>query len=137
MHDTVIIVTIKVLCVCVIKLIFFEQWPLCNKCKIRHLGDCNDASRCYNCGRVGHLATDYQNCHNCGKLGHLTKDCLNCYNCGKHGHFARDCPKQEQSNLKQGNARVYALTQGEAEVGTSQVVAGQISVTHTCHTPLT
>ena len=33
--------------------------------------------------------------------------------------------------MKQGNARVYALTQGEADAGTSQVVAGQISIAHT------
>ena len=35
------------------------------------------------------------------------------------------------STPKQGNARVYALTQREADAGTSQVVAGQISIAHT------
>ena len=33
--------------------------------------------------------------------------------------------------MKQSNARVYALTQKETEAGTSQVVAGQISIVHT------
>ena len=39
--------------------------------------------------------------------------------------------EQDKLTLKQGNARVYALTQGEADVGTSQVVAGRISIAHT------
>ena len=59
------------------------------------------------------------------------KDCLNCNNYEKTGHFTRDCPKQGKSGQKKSNARVYALTQGEAEVGTSKVVASQISITHT------
>ena len=33
--------------------------------------------------------------------------------------------------MKQGNGRVYALTQGEAEACTSKVMAGQISIAHT------
>ena len=33
--------------------------------------------------------------------------------------------------MKQGNARVYTLTQEEAEASTSQVVAGQITIAHT------
>ena len=102
----------------------------CNECKGRYLGDCNGAPRCYNCGRVGHLARDYRNCHNCRKPGHLTKDCLNCYSCGKPRHFARDCFEQDKPIPKQGNAGDCALTQGEAKFGTSQVVAGQIFIAH-------
>ena len=33
--------------------------------------------------------------------------------------------------MKQGNERVYALTQGEVVAGTSQVVADQIFIAHT------
>ena len=59
------------------------------------------------------------------------KDYLNCYSCGKLGHFDRDCPDQEKSTPKQGNVGYCALTQGETDVGTSQAVAGQISIAHT------
>ena len=92
----------------------FEQWPLCNKCMRRHLGDCSDSLRCYNCWKASHIARD---CQNCGKPGHLTKDYLHCYGCGKPGHFAQDCPEQDKSTPKQGNARVYALTQRETDAG--------------------
>ena len=44
----------------------FEQWPLCDKCKKRHLGDCNDPSTFYNCGKAGHIGRDCWNCYNCG-----------------------------------------------------------------------
>ena len=101
----------------------FEQWPLCNKCKRRHLGDYNDSLKYYNCEKFGHLARDCQNCYNCDKPDHLTRDCPNCYNCGKPRHFARDCPEQGKSGQKQSNTIVYALTQGEAAEGTSKVVA--------------
>ena len=86
----------------------FEQWSLCNKCRRRHLGDCNDPPSCYNCEKPSHLA----------------KNCQNCYNYWKSGHFARDCSKQRKFDQKHSNARVYALTQGEFEAGTFKVVAG-------------
>ena len=77
------------------------------------------------------IALDCWTCYNCGKLGHQTKDCLNCYGCGKPGHFVRGCPEQVKSTPKQGNAGGCALTQGEAELSTSQVVAIQISIAYT------
>ena len=49
----------------------------------------------------------------------------------KPRHFARECPELGKSDQKQGNARVYALTQGEVEAGTSKIVAGQICIAHT------
>ena len=56
---------------------------------------------------------------------------MNCYSCRKPGHFALDFSEQDKSTPKQGNARVYALTQGEANAGTFQVVVGQIFIAHT------
>ena len=63
--------------------------------------------------------------------GHLTKDCLNCYSYEKLGHFAQDFSEQDKSTPKQSNAGDCALIQGKTESGTSQVVTGQISITHT------
>ena len=79
------------------------------------MSDCNDSQKCYNYGKFGHLA----------------RDCQNCYNCGKPRHFARECLEPGKPDQKQGNARVPALMQGEAEAGTSKVVASQISIAHT------
>ena len=56
---------------------------------------------------------------------------MNCYSCGKPRQLGLDCLEQDKLTLKQGNARVYALTQGEADIGTSQVVESQISIAHT------
>ena len=46
------------------------------------------------------------------------------------GHFARECPEQGKSYQKKSNAKVYALTQGKVEAGTSIVVVAQISIAH-------
>ena len=70
------------------------------------------------------MAHDCRNCYKCGKPGHLTKDCLNYYSCERPGHFGHDCSDQDKSTPKQGNAGDCALAQGEAESGTSLVVAG-------------
>ena len=67
---------------------------------------------------------DSPNCFNYGKLDHLARDCQNCYICGKPSHFARECPDQRKVEKKQSNARVYALTQGEAEARSFNVVTG-------------
>ena len=95
------------------------------------MGDCNNLPKCYNCGKSGHLARNCQNCYNYGKPGHLAKSLLNCYNYGKPGNFDCDCLEQGKFGQKQGNARVYASTQGEVEAGTSKVVASRISIPYT------
>lgn len=60
---------------------------------------------CYNCQKIGHLATSCTEkrataklCHKCGEGDHTAKDCKadirSCYNCGEAGHAANSvkCP---------------------------------------------
>ena len=99
-------------------------YPTCSKCGKKHPGEC--------------------------KLGSNT-----CYLCGKEGHFAKSCYTNKQNQLKpqgtqlhnmqakiegpqisQGrleappgpNAHIFAYTRNDVEVGTSNVVTGQLSV---------
>ncbi|XP_062114708.1 uncharacterized protein LOC133825830 [Humulus lupulus] len=75
----------------------------CNKCNKKHPGECRAHTR-------------------------------SCYNCGQEGHYKKDCPKGrsvKEAEAKQEDkfvlARVFALTQKEAEASTS-VVTGQIPI---------
>lgn len=58
-----------------------DRW--CNKCKVKHAGQCMEIVNCYTCGKTGQYAKKY-------KVDHKL-----CFECGKAKHFKDDCPKKK------------------------------------------
>ena len=58
---------------------------------------------------------------------------MGCYKCGKKDHFIQDCPllrdDQKREEPKKTNARVFTITQADAEASTSGYLGKQISRT--------
>ncbi|KAM6565508.1 hypothetical protein CsatA_024636 [Cannabis sativa] len=79
--------------------------PECPKCTKRHLGECR-AKACYKCGKKGHIK---RNCPLWGQTGNRAE------------------PKKDDKYVP---ARVFAITQAEAEASPS-VVSGQIPMANT------
>ncbi|XP_024200388.1 cold shock protein 1-like [Rosa chinensis] len=83
---------------------------------------------------VGQVAN--HKCFNCNEMGHVGRACtkqknLVCFTCGQTGHFSRDCTQQQgrgqgnqQRQLPQGQARVFAIGQQNAEEEDTVVVTG-------------
>ncbi|GKD64083.1 putative reverse transcriptase domain-containing protein, partial [Tanacetum coccineum] len=110
--------------------VYVGPHPLCNKCKLHHVGPCT------------------VKCRSCEKIGHLTRDCkpavpttvnqrasvVNqriaiCFECGRQGHFKKDCPKLKNQNhgnkhvIPEARGKAYTISGGDANPG-SNVVTG-------------
>ncbi|GJY66924.1 reverse transcriptase domain-containing protein [Tanacetum coccineum] len=110
--------------------VYVGPHPLCNKCKLHHVGLCTIK------------------CRSCGKIGHLTRDCkpavpatvnqrapgvnqkiATCFECGRQGHFKKDCPKLKNQNhgnkpvIPEARGKAYTIGGGDANPG-SNVVTG-------------
>ncbi|GJR97785.1 putative reverse transcriptase domain-containing protein [Tanacetum coccineum] len=110
--------------------VYVGPYPLCNKCKLHHVGPCTIK------------------CRSCGKIGHLTRDCkpavlaivnqrvpvvnqriATCFACGRQGHFKKDCPKPKNQNhgnkpvILEARGKAYTIGGGDANPG-SNVVTG-------------
>ncbi|XP_062086510.1 uncharacterized protein LOC133792620 [Humulus lupulus] len=76
----------------------YVEYPQCPKCNKKHPRECRYKSRA-------------------------------CYKCGQEGHIKKICPQvtEQKKDEKLGPARVFSLTQGEAETS-NMVVTGQLSI---------
>ncbi|GJR73543.1 putative reverse transcriptase domain-containing protein [Tanacetum coccineum] len=91
------------------------NFPLCNKCKLHHLGPCT--VRCVKCNKVGHLP---RNCRVTNpttptQRGQIVNQrVVTCFECGAQGHYRSDCPKiknksWETKQCSDASAGAYAL----------------------------
>ncbi|GKB70863.1 putative reverse transcriptase domain-containing protein [Tanacetum coccineum] len=102
--------------------------PLCNKCKLHHVGPCT--VRCGKCNRVGHLP---RNCRVTNpatptQRGQIVNQrVVTCFECGAQGHYRSDCPKIKNQNrgnkarVPDASGRAYALGGGDANPGSNTV----------------
>ncbi|GJV06156.1 putative reverse transcriptase domain-containing protein [Tanacetum coccineum] len=102
--------------------------PLCNKCKLHHVGPCT--VRCVKCNRVGHLARNCKvtNPTTPTQRGQIVNQkVVTCFECGAQGHYRNDCPKIKNQNrgnkarVPDASGRAYALGGGDANPGSNTV----------------
>ncbi|KAM6576973.1 hypothetical protein CsatB_028810 [Cannabis sativa] len=68
-------------------------------------------------------------CRTCNRkhLGECKMKSGVCYNCGQPRHLKKNCPKGQKKENQVAQARVFALTRGEAATSNT-VVSGQVSI---------
>ncbi|GJT90506.1 putative reverse transcriptase domain-containing protein [Tanacetum coccineum] len=87
--------------------------PLCNKCKLHHVGQCT--VKCRRCGKIGHLIRDCKPAVPAAvnqRAPMVNQEILTCFECGRQGHFKKDCPKLKNQN--HGNKHVIPEARGKA-----------------------
>ncbi|GKD48402.1 putative nucleotidyltransferase, ribonuclease H [Tanacetum coccineum] len=102
--------------------------PLCNKCKLHHVGPCT--TRCRKCNKIGHLT------RNCRVINPTTptqrgqivnQKVVTCFECGAQGNYRKDCPKIKNQNrgnkasVPDARGRAYALGGGDVNPGSNTV----------------
>ncbi|GKF75277.1 putative reverse transcriptase domain-containing protein, partial [Tanacetum coccineum] len=73
--------------------------PLCNKCKLLHVGPCT--IRCGKCNKIGHLTRNCKvtNSTTSTQKGQMVNQRVVTYfECGVQGHYRKDYPKIKNQN---------------------------------------
>ncbi|GJY31497.1 putative reverse transcriptase domain-containing protein, partial [Tanacetum coccineum] len=92
--------------------VYVGPHPLCNKCKLHHVGPCTIK------------------CRSCGKIRHLTRDCKPAVPSAGKGILRRIAPKLKNQNhgnkhvIPEARGKAYAIGEGYANPG-SNVVMGK------------
>ncbi|GJW12324.1 putative reverse transcriptase domain-containing protein [Tanacetum coccineum] len=94
-------------------------FPLCNKCKLHHEGQCT--MRCVKCNKVGHLTQDCKvtiSTTSTQRGQVVNQRVVTCFECGRQGHYRGDCPKLKDQNCgnKAGNKNGVGKARGKAYV---------------------
>ncbi|GJX45871.1 putative reverse transcriptase domain-containing protein, partial [Tanacetum coccineum] len=102
--------------------------PLCNKCKLHHIGPCT--TRCGKCNKIGHLTRNWRvtNPTTLTQRGQMVNQrVVTCFECGAQGHYRNDCPKIKNQNrgnkarVPDASGRAYALGGGDVNPGSNTV----------------
>ncbi|GJS84481.1 putative reverse transcriptase domain-containing protein [Tanacetum coccineum] len=102
--------------------------PLCNKCKLHHVGPCT--ARCGKCNKIGHLTRNCRvtNSTTPTQRGQMVNQrVVTCFECGAQGHYRKDCPKIKNQNrgnkarVPDARGRAYALGGGDVNPGSNTV----------------
>ncbi|GKD51675.1 reverse transcriptase domain-containing protein [Tanacetum coccineum] len=95
--------------------------PLCNRCKLNHIGPCIVQSN--NCKRIGHQTRDSRTPTLAKTQRPLVTSQITsstCFECGVQGHYKSECPKLKNQNRGNQNEsggarrRAFVLRGGEA-----------------------
>ncbi|GJS31468.1 putative reverse transcriptase domain-containing protein [Tanacetum coccineum] len=108
--------------------VYVGPHPLCNKCKLHHVGPC--AVKCRSCGKIGHLTRDCKPAVPTTvnqRAPIMNQRIATCFECGRQGHFKKDCPKLKNQNhenkpvIPEARRKAYTIGGGDANPGSNVV----------------